>query len=141
LLGGRNLVPNALARHFAFKLGKRQQDVQGQATHRACGIKLLGYGDEGYFASIEPFNDPGKICKGAGKTINFINNQGVYFAGINVFEHALQCRSVDGAARVAAVIVMRLNEPPALMLLARNVCIASFALSVKGIESLLKPLL
>ena len=35
LLGGRDLVADALAGDLALELGKRQEDVERQAAHRA----------------------------------------------------------------------------------------------------------
>src|SRR6266699_1747461 len=43
---GRELVADALARQLALKLGEREQDIEGQPTHRGGGIELLGDGHE-----------------------------------------------------------------------------------------------
>src|SRR6476620_3938159 len=42
LLGGRDLVADALAGDLALELGKRQEDVERQASHRRRGVELLG---------------------------------------------------------------------------------------------------
>ncbi len=40
-LGGGYLVPDALGGDLALELGKGQQDVEGQPSHRGGGIELL----------------------------------------------------------------------------------------------------
>src|SRR3546814_2402348 len=45
-LAGGNLVADALAGDLTFELGKRQQDVERQASHRRRGVELLGHRHE-----------------------------------------------------------------------------------------------
>src|SRR4029077_14573708 len=45
-LGGSNLVPDALGSHLPLKLGKGQEHVEGQTTHRGRRIELLGDRDK-----------------------------------------------------------------------------------------------
>src|ERR1700733_9143221 len=49
----RNLIPDALGGDLTLELGKRQQYVQGQPTHRCGGIKLLSDRDERHILLVE----------------------------------------------------------------------------------------
>ena len=46
LLGGGELVPDALAGDLALELGEGQQHIERQPTHRGGGVERLGDGDE-----------------------------------------------------------------------------------------------
>ena len=46
LLGGGDLVSNALCSDLTFELRKREQDIQGQPAHRCRRIESLGHGDK-----------------------------------------------------------------------------------------------
>jgi hypothetical protein len=50
-----------LARDLPLELGKRQQHVQGQASHRGSGVESLRHRDEGDATGIEHLNDLGKV--------------------------------------------------------------------------------
>src|ERR1700675_3966470 len=57
LLGRRDLVADPLTRDFSLELRKGQEDIQGQAPHRRCGIELLGDRDKGATSRVEDFDD------------------------------------------------------------------------------------
>ena len=67
LLGESELVPNPPTGHLPFKLGKGEQDIEGQAPHASGGIELLGYCDKGGVVLIEEFDQFGKVCQRAGE--------------------------------------------------------------------------
>ena len=46
-LGGSNLVPDTLGRDLPLELGKGQEHVEGEPTHRRRRVELLGDRDEG----------------------------------------------------------------------------------------------
>src|SRR5204863_2401488 len=66
LLRGGDLVADPFAGDLALELGKRQQHVERQPPHRACGVELLGYRHERHALGIEDLDQPGKISQRAG---------------------------------------------------------------------------
>src|SRR5216684_1287425 len=62
-LGGGDLVPDALGGHFPLKLGKRQQDIQGQSPHGGRGIELLGDRYERYAMFVEQLHELGEVSQ------------------------------------------------------------------------------
>jgi hypothetical protein len=61
LLGGRDLVADALAGDLAFELDKRQEDVERQAPHRRRGVELLGDRHKRNGMPVEDVDDLGEV--------------------------------------------------------------------------------
>src|SRR5262245_43096665 len=59
--GSCDLVADALGGDLPLELGKGQQHIEGQTTHRGRRIELLGDRDKGDAVSIEQFDQLGKI--------------------------------------------------------------------------------
>src|SRR6266851_3310266 len=74
---GRDLVADALAGDLAFELGEREQDVEGQASHRSRGVELLRYGDEGDLVSVEDLDHPREVRKRPCQPVDFIYDHDV----------------------------------------------------------------
>src|SRR5437763_16787463 len=51
--GGRQLIARSLADDLAFKLGKREQDVEGEPAHGASSVEILRHGNEAHPALVE----------------------------------------------------------------------------------------
>ena len=66
-----------LAGDFAFKLGKGQQHIEGQPTHRRGGIERLRDRHKRGPGRIHPLDDLGEVSKRAGKSIDLVNDDGV----------------------------------------------------------------
>jgi len=61
LLGGRDLVADALGGDLTFELCKGQEDIEGQAAHRCGGIEGLRDGDEGHAGAVEHLHQLGEV--------------------------------------------------------------------------------
>ena len=65
-LGGGDLVPDAFGGDLAFELGKRQQHVEGQPSHRGGRVELLGHRHERHAVLIEQFDQLGEVRQASG---------------------------------------------------------------------------
>src|SRR4029078_3447408 len=61
LLGGCDLVADALARDLPLELGEGEQHVQGEPPHGGVGIELLRHRDEGDALGIKSLHDLGQV--------------------------------------------------------------------------------
>ena len=141
LLGGGDLVADALTRDLALELGEGQQHVQHEATHRGRGVELLGDRDEGHAMRVEQLDQLGEVGERAGQAVDLVDDHDLDLAGADVHQEALQRRSVQCTAGIAAVVVMGRQQPPAFVLLALDVGRAGLALGVEGVELLLQTFL
>ena len=66
LLGGSDLVADALSRNLALELGEGEQHIEGQSPHGIGSVELLGDRNEGNAAGIEGLDDLGEVHKRAG---------------------------------------------------------------------------
>jgi hypothetical protein len=73
LLGGCNLVPDALRSNFPFELSKGQENVEGQASHGRRGIELLGDRDKRDAMSIEQLDQFGEVGERTGQAVDLVN--------------------------------------------------------------------
>src|SRR5215471_17103233 len=140
LLRGGDLVADALADDLALELRKRQQDVQGQATHRGCRVELLRHRHEGGAPRIEDFDDLGEIGERAGQPVDLIDDHGIDPPRSDVGEEPLQGRSIHRRAREPAIVIASGQAHPALVPLAVDERLAGLALRLQRIEFLLEPL-
>ena len=140
LLGGGNLVANALSRDFPLELGEGQQHIQGQPSHRGRGVELLGDGDEGGPAGIEALNHPGEVGEGAGQAVDFVDHDHLDLTGIDVVQEPGEGGALHGAAGIPPIIVVGRDELPAFVLLTLYEGFAGLALRIEGIEALVEAL-
>jgi uncharacterized protein YndB with AHSA1/START domain len=87
--GCRELVPDAFGRQLPLKLGKGQQDVQGEAAHGGSRVELLGDGDERDRPAIEGFDQPGEIRQGPGQAVDLVDHHDVDLGGFDIGQELL----------------------------------------------------
>src|ERR1019366_7045843 len=75
--GGRHLVARPFGNHFAFELGERQKDIQGEPAERGGGVELLGDGHERGAVAVEHVHDPAEVQQRAGQPVNLIDHDAV----------------------------------------------------------------
>jgi hypothetical protein len=63
LLGGCNLIADALPCDLSLKLSEGKKDIQSEPPHGCCGVELLRYGDEANALFIEGFDYGSGISK------------------------------------------------------------------------------
>ena len=131
LLRRGDLVADALAGHLPLKLGKGEQDIEGQPPHARGGVELLGDRDEGDAPRIEGFHDLGEVEQRACQTVDLINDHHVDLGVGDIGEKSLQGRAVQCPAGVAAVVIQGRQDRPAFVLLGENEGGAGFALGVE----------
>ena len=90
-LGGRNLVADPLGRDFPLELGKRQQHVQGQTTHRGGGVELLGDRDKGYAMPVEQLDQFGEVHQRPGQPVDLVDDDDVDLLGPYVLARRKSC--------------------------------------------------
>ena len=81
---GRHLVAGSLGDDLPLELGKRQQDIEGQAAQRRRGVELLGYGNEARSALLEGLHDAGEIEQGAAETVHLVDDHAVDLPGFDI---------------------------------------------------------
>src|SRR3546814_20454675 len=69
LLGGGDLVTDALARDLALELGEAEQHVEGQPAHRGRGVELLRDRNERDAVDVEHLYDLGEVAERAGQAV------------------------------------------------------------------------
>src|SRR6266446_6867882 len=141
LLRGSDPVTDPFAGDLPLKLGKRQQHIEGQPIHRARGIELLGYRHERHALCVEDLDQPGKIGERARQPVDLVDDDDVDPASLDVGKQLLQCRPLHVATREPAVVVAGSGQYPALVTLAADIGLASFALRLERVELLFEPFL
>jgi tetratricopeptide (TPR) repeat protein len=86
----RNLVTDTLDDDLTFELSERQQDVQGQPTHRVRRVKLLCDRDERHAVAIERLHDPGKVHERAAEAIHLVHDDAIDLAGGDVGQQPIE---------------------------------------------------
>ena len=90
---------------------------------------------------LEHIDQLGKIGERTGQPIDLIADDRVDPAGLDILDQPLQCRALQGAAAVPAIVVAVVERDPALVALAVDVSRAGLALGVEAVEALLQTLL
>ena len=90
---------------------------------------------------IEDLDDLGKISQRAGEPVDLVDNDRIDPTRRDVGEQPLQSRPIDRRAGEPAVVITCAQANPALVPLAGDEGLTSFALRLQRIELLLKPLL
>ena len=75
--GGRDLVPDALGGDLALELGKRQQHIERQPSHRGGRVELLGDRYERYAVLVEQLDELGEVGQRAGQAIDLVDDNDV----------------------------------------------------------------
>jgi hypothetical protein len=105
LLGGHELVADALAGDLTLELGEGQQDVQGQPPHRGGGVEGLGHRHERGALGVEDLDDLGEVGQRPGQAVDLIDHHGVDPPRRHVRQQPAQRGPFDVAAREAAVVI------------------------------------
>ena len=137
----RDLVADAFTGDLALELGKGQQHIERQPTHRARRVELLRHRNERHTLCVKELDQPGKIGERAGQPVDLVHDHDVDPAGPDIGEQALRRESLEIAARKPAIVIAVSRQQPTLVLLAANVGLAGFALRRERIEFLLEPFL
>src|SRR5262245_46451341 len=87
--------------------------------------------DERHAVLAEDLHDAGEVQKRASEPIEFVDQNAVDLAGLDVGEQAFERRPVHVAAAVAAVVVALGQAHPALVLLAGDVGQGRFPLRIE----------
>ena len=77
LLGGGDLVANALGGDLALELGEGQQHVERQPAHGGGGVEGLGDRDERHLMGIEQLDQLGEVGQRAGQAIDLVDHDDV----------------------------------------------------------------
>ena len=131
LLRCGDLVADPLARHFAFKLGKGEQHIEGQATHAVGGIEGLRHGYERDPVGVEQVDQPGKVGQRASEAIDLVDDDDVDQPGGDICQQGLEGGSLQTAAGEAAVVIEGWYKRPAFMRLAFDIGFTSLTLVVE----------
>jgi hypothetical protein len=134
LAGRRELVADTLADHLALELGEGQKDVKREPAHRRRRVERLGDADEGDVPALEYLDQLGKIHERAGQTVDLVDHHDVDLASFDVGQNPFQCRTVQGTARNAAVVVAIRHQRPAFRLLAGNIGLARLPLRIEAVK-------
>jgi hypothetical protein len=91
--------------------------------------------------SIEELDHLGEIRQRAGQPVHFVDHHDIHQPAPDVLQQALQRGALHGPAGDAAVIVVGLEQTPALTRLASDERLAGLALDMERIEVLLQAFL
>ena len=134
--GSTHLVAGSVGDCFPFKLREAEKDIQHQTTGGVCCVYRLGDRHEAHVVAIEYFHEPGEVQQGAGEAVHFVNDHAVDVPCLDVGHQVGQCGAFDVPAAEPAVVVVGGQAGPTVSLLALDVRLASFPLSVERIEVL-----
>jgi len=87
---------------------------------------------------VEDVDDLGKICERPRQSVDFIDNDDLNLAGLDVFQKPLEGRPLHRPAGQAAVVVDVRKRDPSGMTLAHDIGLASLPLGVERVEFLLE---
>src|SRR4029077_13650967 len=73
--------------------------------------------------------------------VDLVDDDDIDPASLDVGKQLLQCRPLDVATREPAIVVAGSGQCPALVTLAADISLASFALRLERVELLFQPLL
>jgi hypothetical protein len=61
-----------------------QQDIEGQASHRGCGVELLGDRHKRHIMLVEEFDQFGKIRQRPGQPVDLVDDNDINLAGPHI---------------------------------------------------------
>jgi hypothetical protein len=79
---------------LALELGKGQQHVERQPTHRGGGVELLGDGDERGAVPVEDLHHLGEVGERAGEPVDLVDDHDVDQPRLDILQQALQRGSI-----------------------------------------------
>jgi hypothetical protein len=132
---------DTFAGDLPLELGKGQQHIEHQLSHRARRVGLLRHRHERHSLGVEEFDQPGKIDERAGQPIDLVDDHDVDPADPDIGDQVLQGGSLQTATGEAAIVIAGSDRYPALVALAADVRLAGFALRRERVEFLLEPFL
>ena len=130
--GGGDLVADALPDDLALELGKGQQHVERETAHAAGRIEMLGDRDERHGMLVEKLDQLGEVGERPGQAVDFIYDDDVDLPDPDVRQKLLQGRAIERSAGERAVIIVVVDQPPALMRLAFDVGLAGLTLGIEA---------
>ena len=137
----RNLVANPLADDLSLELCERKQNIQRQPTHRVRRIELLRHRNERHAMVVERFHDLREVQQATTQSVDLIHDHAINLSRRDIFQQSFHRGPVNVAARVAAIVVPRRNDLPALLRLTGDEVLAGFTLGVQRIEFLIETFL
>jgi hypothetical protein len=128
-------------RDLALELGEGEQHIEREPAHAGGSVERLGDRDERHALRVKNLDDLGEIRQRSRQPIDLVDDDHVDLADANVVQHPLQRRAIHRAAGIGAVVVEGREGCPTLVLLARDIGLAGFALRIERVELLLEALL
>src|ERR1039457_2857893 len=90
--------------------------------------------------AVQSFDDFGEVRQAPCEPVDLVDDNDVHLSGFHILQKTLHCRSFHGATGIAAIVITGGEGLPPFLTLAENEGFACFALSVEGVEGLLKAL-
>ena len=113
------------------KLGKGQQNIEGQAPHRSRCVELLRHRNKRGIPRVEDLDDFGKIGKRPSQPVDLVDDHDVDPPCRDVGEQPLQSRPTHRRPGEPAVIITRAQAHPAFVALANDEGLAGLALRLQ----------
>jgi hypothetical protein len=121
---------------LAGVIAEAHEHVEREPAHRVGRGEVLRDAHERDAGLVEPVHHLREVEERSREAIDLVDDHDVDALGIYVGEEALEGGTLDVGARETAVVVVRVNQRPAL---APRVRLAGLALRVERIELLLEP--
>ncbi len=102
---------------------------------------MLGDGDKRNRFLVESLDQLGKVGERAGEPVDFVNDDDIDAAGVDVSQQPLQRRAVEVTTGIGRIIIARGQRFPAIVHLRLDVGLASFALGIERVKLQLQPML
>jgi hypothetical protein len=141
LFRGGDLVADALTGDLPLELREGQQNIEGQPPHRGRRIELLRDRDKGRALGVEDLDDLGKVGERAGEPVDLVDDDDVDPPRLDLCEQLLQSGPIHCGAGEPAIVITIRQAHPAVVPLALDEGLTSFALRLQRIELLFEPLL
>lgn len=140
LAAGGHLVAHTIRRHLALELREGHQEVDDHPSHRSRSVDLLGDGHHAHVVLGEDAIKFREVLQGTADAVDLVDDHHVDLPVVHVPQKLLKGWARHVAVRIPAVIVMLVDEPPALAGLAMDVRRAGVELRLKRIELLVESL-
>jgi hypothetical protein len=141
LFRGGDLVADAFTGDLALELSEGQQHIEGQPPHRRRRVELLGDRNKRRALGVEDLDNLGKVGERAGQPVDFVDGDDFDPPRLDLCEQLLQRGPFHCGAGEPAIVIPLRQADPALVPLALDKGLTSFALRLQRIELLFEPLL
>jgi hypothetical protein len=138
---GGELVADTLADDLTFELGKGQENIKRQPTHRCCRVERLRDTDESDFVAVEDLHELGKIHQGAAEPVDLIDDDHVHLIDLDIGKKPFEGRALKRGPGNPAVVVAVGNQKPTLGALTYHICLTGLPLGIKAVEFLFETFL